>query len=109
MIVLDPDNGMETKSGRGNKWLRYDELRHVHDSMDDLSVVLVFQFIPRENRDTYIPRIGREIARRSGVEGPIHWISDKHIVFYAWSRGSEDVGEIIEGYARGYGLLSGSI
>ena len=107
VVVLDPDNGMEVRSGRGVKWLRYDELRYLYELMRDRSVLLVFQFIPREKRSTYIPRIARVIMGRS-VEPPVHWVSDGHVVFYALSK-RRDVGEMLSEYGQTYDLIYGSV
>jgi len=108
VVVLDPDNGMEVPSGRGVKWLRYDELRHLYDDLGDRSVMLVFQFIPREKRSIFIPRIARAMIDRSGVEPPVHWVSDGHVVFYGLSRRG-DVEDVLADYGRKYDLTTGSV
>lgn len=108
VVVLDPDNGMEVTSGRGVKWLRYDELRRLNDDLGDRSVMLVFQFIPREKRSVFIPRIARAMVDRSGVEPPVHWVSDGHVVFYGLSR-RVDMGDVLAEYGRRYDLQVGSV
>jgi len=99
VVVVDPDNGMEVRSGRGVKWLRYDELRYLYDGLGERSVLLVFQFIPRVKRSVYVPTIARRIVERSGV-GEVQWVTDGHVVFYAMG----DVGESVGEYGGMYGL-----
>jgi hypothetical protein len=102
VVVVDPDNGMEVASGRGVKWLRYDELRYLYTGLGDRSVLLVFQFIPRVRREEYIPMIARRIVERAGVDD-VQWVTDGHVVFYAMG----DVGESAKGYGETYGLDAG--
>jgi len=99
VVVVDPDNGMEVRSGRGVKWLRYDELRYLYEGLGERSVLLVFQFIPRVKRSVYIPMIARRIRERSGVD-EVQWVTDGHVVFYAMG----DVGESVGAYGEMYGL-----
>jgi hypothetical protein len=63
VIVLDPDNGLWVKSSRlrGEKYVRYDEVRHVHDSMDARSVLVIFQYIPRVNRITFCNDVSMQL------------------------------------------------
>jgi hypothetical protein len=104
VVMVDPDNGLEVPSGRGVKWLRYDELRYLNEGLGERSVLLVFQFIPRVKRSVYIPMIARRIVERSGVS-EVQWVTDGHVVFYAMG----DVGESIEEYGRTYDLQVGSV
>jgi hypothetical protein len=104
VVVVDPDNGLEVASGRGVKWLRYDELRFLYTGLGERSVLLVFQFIPRVKRSVYIPMIARRIMKRAGV-GEVQWVTDGHVVFYAIG----DVGESVKGYREMYGLDVGSL
>jgi len=102
VVVVDPDNGMEVRSGRGVKWLRYDELRYLNEGLGERSVLLVFQFIPRVKRSVYVPMIARRIGERSGV-GEVQWVSDGHVVFYAMG----DEKDSIKKYGEMYGLDTG--
>ena len=106
VVVVDPDNGMEVRSGRGIKWLRYDDLRYLCDNLGDRSVLLAFQFIPRVRRDVFVPGIARTIVERSGVE-KVHCVSDGHVVFYAMGRRG-DMRDVVGEYGEMYGLDVGS-
>jgi len=99
VVVVDPDNGMEVPSGRGVKWLRYDELRYLYDSLGERSVLLVFQFIPRVRRSVFVPGVARRMMERAGA-GSVQWVTDGHVVFYAMG----DVGGNFVAYGARYGL-----
>jgi hypothetical protein len=106
VVVVDPDNGLEVRSGRGVKWLRYDELRYLYDGLGERSVLLVFQFIPRVKRSEYIPMIARRIVERAGV-GEVPWVTDGHVVFYAMGRG--DIRNKLGKYGEMYTLDVGGV
>ena len=106
LVFLDPDNGLEVKSFRGVKHLRYDELASIYDRSRD-SVVKVFQFIPRVKRQEYFNTIGKRIMDALGIERVIY-ISDNQIVFFLLPKGVE-VFPSVARYARVYNLLYGEI
>jgi len=103
VVVVDPDNGMEVPSGRGVKWLRYDELRYLYENLGEGSVLLIFQFIPRVKRAVFVPEVARRMVERAGM-GEVQWVTDWHVVFYAMG----DAGGSIVAYGEGYGLDVGS-
>lgn len=112
VVVLDPDNGMEIPSNSGDKWLRYHELRQVYDRMDDMSVLLVFQYIPRVKREVFMPEVARRMVQRAGVDRPVHWVSDNEVVFYSLAKGEarrREMEGVLAGYADRYGLAFGSL
>jgi len=47
IIFLDPDNGFQTKTQDGIKWVRFDEIEQLLDRLTDDSAVLVYQHRPR--------------------------------------------------------------
>jgi hypothetical protein len=47
VVFFDPDNGFETKTQRGKKWLRYTELKDLFTELPESSVVVVYQHRPR--------------------------------------------------------------
>ncbi len=44
VILLDPDEGMWSSrvGGEGEKYLRFDEIRHIYETMDPASVLILF-------------------------------------------------------------------
>lgn len=47
VIFFDPDNGFETKTQHGKKWVRHSELKHFLSLLPKTSVVVVYQHRPR--------------------------------------------------------------
>ncbi|MCK4454952.1 MAG: hypothetical protein KAU99_01245, partial [Thermoplasmata archaeon] len=84
IIVVDPDNGLEVKSSRGRmeKYVRYEEIRDLYRRMDDRSVLVVFQYIPRMKRSEFFPRICRRIRTEAAGDSPVQFVSDKQVVFF---------------------------
>jgi len=46
VVFFDPDNGFETKTKHGNKWIRHDELKSLFARLPNTSVALVYQHRP---------------------------------------------------------------
>jgi hypothetical protein len=47
IVFFDPDNGFETKTQSGSKWVRHDELRRLFTQLPQTSVAIVYQHRPR--------------------------------------------------------------
>jgi hypothetical protein len=47
ILFFDPDNGYETKTQHGVKWIRHYELRNILAQLPESSVALVYQHRPR--------------------------------------------------------------
>ena len=47
VVFFDPDNGFETKTQHGRKWVRHLELRHFLSRLPKTSAVVVYQHRPR--------------------------------------------------------------
>ena len=112
VILLDPDIGLEVKSmaGREERYITYKEVGALYDRMDERSILIVFQFIPRVRRRPYISRIQAELGRRVAPGGTVHWVSDNQIVLFVLAKGRQSeslAGSVLHNYARRYGLLCG--
>ncbi len=112
VILLDPDIGLGVKSmvGREERYVTYEEVRLLFDRMDERSILIVFQFIPRVSRRPYISRIQAELSRRVARGGAAYWLSDNQIVLYVLAKGRQSgrlAGSVVHNYAERYGLLSG--
>ena len=84
LVFLDPDNGFEVPSmtaRNGAKYIRYDELYGIMSRMDDGSMAVVYQHLPRKDRDTYFIKIAQDIRRRVGIRD-ILVVSDNVIAFF---------------------------
>jgi hypothetical protein len=47
VVFLDPDNGFETKSQRGEKWVRHDEAKELLRRLPTSSIAVIYQHRPR--------------------------------------------------------------
>jgi hypothetical protein len=47
VVFFDPDNGFETKTKRGTKWIRHSELKYLFTRLPETSVVAVYQHRPQ--------------------------------------------------------------
>ncbi len=47
VVFFDPDNGYETKTQRGPKWIEHGELKRFLERLPETSVVVVYQHRPR--------------------------------------------------------------
>lgn len=112
IILVDPDVGLEVKSmgGREERYVAYNEIKLLYDRMDGRSVLIVFQFIPRVRRIPYISRLRTRLARHVARDGGVCYVSDNQVVLLALAKGSRSkhlARNVIIGYAKRYGLLSG--
>jgi hypothetical protein len=51
VVFFDPDNGFETKTQNGTKWIRHAELKHFLSFLPKTSVIVVYQHRPRRTWD----------------------------------------------------------
>lgn len=47
LVFLDPDNGFETKTQNGRKWIRHSEMKQLLSSLPKTSAAVVYQHRPR--------------------------------------------------------------
>ena len=59
VILLDPDEGMWSSrvGGEGEKYLRYDEIRYIYETMDPASVLILFEHPPDKGRYESVSRV----------------------------------------------------
>ena len=102
VILVDPDNGLEVKSmGKGEKYIKYEELKMLFERMDNLSVLIIFQFIPRVNRQNYISSINQKIKNILS-DCYINYITDNIVVFIILTKTNcknETISKKMEQYA----------
>jgi hypothetical protein len=86
LIFLDPDNGLE-ESNPSKKHLLFEEVKRVHNHMDDHSIMMIYQHFPRKPHDEYIKsRCSQlnEFTRQDPVT-----ITDNEIVFFLITKNPE--------------------
>ena len=114
VILLDPDTGIEgtCTPKKSDKHLKYSEISEIYRKMNRGAVLLIFQFIPRVNRNKYFKRSGNELKKRIDYKLPILFISDSNVVFFLLSKTRQTNGisnKIIKGYSAKYNLIAGFI
>ncbi len=105
LILLDPDIGLEVKDA-DEKHLMYSEVKQLYKRMRYSSLLMIFQYLPRENRPTYLYRRCMELKALTGDE-PLH-ISDNEIIFFFLTKNNslkQDITRVLKEYARGYSDL----
>ena len=110
LVFLDPDNGLEvlsTNSKNADKYVTFKDLRGLLDRIDDQSVLSVFQYLPRQNRDRYIQRMASSLRNGILAEHMI-FVSDNRILIMFLGKNIENVKNLnheLESYSNQHGLL----
>ena len=79
LILLDPDIGLEVRDA-DEKHLMYSEVKQLCRRMGYNSLMMIFQYLPRENRPTYLYRRVMELKQLTGDQP--EYISDNEIIFF---------------------------
>jgi hypothetical protein len=79
LIFLDPDTGLEVKNPT-QRHLLFDEVKKIYDHMDNQSILMIYQHIPRVVRIGYIRKRCRDIA--AITHSRPETITDNEIVFF---------------------------
>jgi hypothetical protein len=108
LIEVDQDIGLEVKSmkGREEKYIKYQEVKLLFNRMDERSVLLIWQYIPRVKRKPYFLEISRRLERVTG-SAPLY-ISDGRVVFFVLIKNKELrslVKNVLQDYAKVYNLI----
>ena len=101
VICVDPDNGLET-SNPDEKHVLYNEIKSLCDRMDNYSVLMIFQYIPRENHNRYIRKRAVELKKVTGSL-PLY-ISDNEIIFYLLTKDDKNRNKLLS-MIREYNIL----
>jgi hypothetical protein len=109
LVFFDPDNGFEVPSmtaRTGVKYLRYPELAGVFSRMDDASVAVVYQHIPRRDRDEFFTEISGKV-RSSLPARDVFVVSDNTIAFFVIPKSAgtaKSTYQVLAAYAREHDL-----
>lgn len=85
VVFLDPDNGFETKTKRGPKWVRHSELRDMVVQLPESSVIVVYQHRPQFRYwDDVLTELGEKLSyvhtAAAAYEGNLAFIAMAHNV-----------------------------
>jgi len=89
VILLDPDNGLETRAmrrGLRSKYVLMAEVRDVYERMDPSSVLVVYQHLPHEQRDVFFEQTARRLRQEAGVVGCACVCPDNQVSFFVASK-----------------------
>jgi len=106
LILLDPDTGLEVKNPT-QRHLLFDEVKKIYNHMDNNSVLMIYQHLPRVIRPGYIKKRCKDIATvtRSRPET----ITDNEIVFFILTKNAllkTRLFAVLGDYADKYDTLS---
>jgi hypothetical protein len=103
LIFIDPDTGLEIQSS-SKEHILYSEVKTLYDRMDKHSILMIFQYFPREEHHEYLHHRSEELEEKVAGEEPIS-IDDNEILFFFLTRDDSlehELTHIIEHYAEGY-------
>ncbi len=109
VILLDPDEGMWSSrvGGEGEKYLRFDEIRHIYETMDPASVLILFEHLPDKGRYESVSRVMQRLKEWVTHGRPPLSISDRRETFFLLTRDNSRQGELerlVRDYETRYGL-----
>jgi hypothetical protein len=109
IVLVDPDEGIydHTSGELGEKYLRYDEIRHLYETMEDRSVLVLFQHLPKEGRYASVSRIMQGLKGWVTHGRPLIWISDRREAFFLLTKDNRRHGEVeklVKAYYKRYDL-----
>lgn len=105
LILVDPDNGLEIKHS-DEKHIFYSEINDLYGRMNKNSILMIFQFFPRQKRDEYIRRRVSELRDITG--NMPRYISDNVIIFFFLTKNDgtkNKLFELLKDYASQYERL----
>ncbi len=108
IILVDPDIGIEVKSASRmnlHKYVTYSEIQLLFNKMNDQSVLIIFQYIPRVNRLQYYEKKRQELCQRmSSASIRLQYISDNQVVFFILTK-KQDLHQITSHVLTSYASL----
>jgi hypothetical protein len=106
LIFLDPDTGLEVKNPT-QRHLLFDEVKKIHDTMDNHSILMIYQHIPRVVRTGYIQKRCTDLATLTHSRPET--ITDNEIVFFILTKNplvKTRLCAVLGDYADTYNTLS---
>ena len=101
VVFFDPDNGLEPGSSITTAHLKYAELRSVFDRMDDDSIAVVYQHLPRLAAEIFWPRTADRV--RSALKCSVGIVASGDVGFLIALRdqvAEAQVSEILREFQR---------
>jgi len=106
LIFLDPDTGIEGDKPT-EKHLLFEEIKQITNSMDNRSIVMIYQHFPRIKHDGYVRQRCSQLNQLTGMV-PLT-ITDNEILFFLLVKNEKfkkEMEEVLERYANSYPHLT---
>jgi len=68
LVFLDPDNGFETRTQRGPKWVRHAEVKWLLERLPESAAVAVYQHRPRRRWEELFAELAARLDYASNVQ-----------------------------------------
>jgi hypothetical protein len=82
LVFLDPDNGFETRTQRGPKWVRHAEVKWLLERLPESSAVAVYQHRPRRRWEELLA----DLAARLDYAPDVQVVYEANLAFLVLSR-----------------------
>jgi len=103
LVFVDPDVGLEVKQS-GKEHVLYAEVKNLYQRMDSSSILMIYQYFPREDHHEYLHRRAEELEEKVAGEEPI-CIDDNEILFFFLTKDESlehSLTHIVQDYAESY-------
>ncbi|MBN1763611.1 MAG: hypothetical protein JW878_11170 [Methanomicrobia archaeon] len=91
LVFIDPDIGLEIKNST-EKHLLYREAKYIYESMDDDSILMIYQHFPREEHEEYLKRRSKDL--KATLDNQPIYLSDNEIIFFLLPKNDEILGKL---------------
>ena len=100
LVFLDPDNGFETRTQRGPKWVQHAEVRWLLERLPESAAVAVYQHRPRRRWEALFA----DLAARLDYAPNVQVVHEANLAFLVLSRArgtAERLARAAIGYCEG--------
>jgi hypothetical protein len=94
VVFFDPDNGLEPRTTVTPSHLKYAELKSIFDRMDDISIAVVYQHLPRQRAEKFWPSTTDKV--RSALNCSAGFVASGDVGFVIALRDSTAKGQVSE-------------
>ena len=104
LIFADPDVGLEVKRS-GKEHILYAEVKDLYQRMDKSSILMIYQYLPRQPRQGYLNMRCEELKEKVAGDYPV-CIDDNEIAFFFLTKDESlehSLTHLISNYVECYG------
>ena len=103
LVSVDPDTGLEVKRPT-EEHILFDEVRDLYERMDTSSILMIYQYFPRQPRVQYLNMRMEELKKKVAGDYPV-CIDDNEIMFFFLTKDESlehSLTHVIKDYAECY-------